>query len=257
MTFLDAFILGMVEGVSEFLPISSTGHLILTSHFLGLEQTEFVKSFEVAIQLGAILAALALYAKTLFSSWQTMWRVGLAFIPTAILGLLFHDLIKEVFLESALIVVVALAAGGVLLIGFEQWYKRPPSAHADLARIPPKNAVLIGVGQSLALLPGVSRSAATIVTGLLLGMDRKAVVEFSFLLAVPTMAAATGLDLLKSETGFSAEEFRLLAVGFVTAFIVALLAIRWLLSYVQRHTFTTFGVYRIALAFVYAMFFLR
>lgn len=256
MTFFDAVVLGVVEGISEFLPISSTGHLILASHLLGIEQTEFLKTFDIVIQLGAILAALLLYGKTLLTSWQVTLRVAVAFVPTAIIGLLLHDLVKSVFLESDLIVVMALALGGAFLIGFEHFYRRPPSAHTDLRRIPVPNALLIGVGQSLAMLPGVSRSAATVVSGLLLGMDRKAVVEFSFLLAIPTMAAATGLDLLKSQAGFTRQEFLLLAAGFVTAFAVALVAIRWLLSYVQHHTFTAFGVYRLALAAVYALFFL-
>lgn len=257
MTFLDALLLGLVEGVTEFLPISSTGHLILTSHVLALPQTAFLKTFEVVIQLGAILAALLLYAGTLLRSSAVTLRVAVAFVPTAVIGLLLHDVIKTVFLASDLIVVWALAVGGVVLIVFEQWYKRPPSAHTDLARLPLLTAVLIGVGQSLALLPGVSRAAATIIAGLLLGMDRKAVVEFSFLLAIPTMAAATGLDLLTSKAGFSAQEMLLLATGFLTAFVVALLAIRWLIAYIQHHSFTAFGIYRILLAGVYAVFLLR
>lgn len=256
MTLMDAVVLGAVEGIAEFLPISSTGHLILAEHLLGLPQTEFLKSFSVAVQLGAILAAAALYAKTLLTSWQILLRVGIAFLPTAAIGLLLHDVIRAVFLGNDAVVTAALAGGGVALIAFERWYRPPPTAHGVSARMPLANAFLIGLGQSLALLPGVSRSAATVVAGLLLGMDRKAVVEFSFLLAIPTMAAATGLDLLTSRAGFTGQEWGLLAVGTCVAFGVALVAIRWLLSYVQHHTFTAFGVYRIALAAVYAVFFL-
>lgn len=257
MTVWDALLLGAVEGITEFLPVSSTGHLILASHLLGLAQTDALKSFEVAVQLGAILAVAVLYGRRLATSWPVMLRVGVAFVPTALLGAAFHGVIKEVFLGSDVIVVAALAGGGIALIVFERWYKRPPSAHTDLARIPLQTAALVGLGQSLALLPGISRAAATIVAGLLLGMDRRAVVEFSFLLAIPTMAAATGFDLLRSTAGFTPHELLLLAAGCATSFAVATVAVRWLLAYVQHHTFTAFGVYRLALACLYAVFFLR
>ncbi len=257
MTTLQALLLGSIEGITEFLPISSTGHLILASKLLHVEQTEFLKTFEVAIQLGAILAALLLYWRRLFFSWQTFLRVSVAFIPTAVIGLLLHGFIKRVLLGNDIVVVFALAGGGIALILFEQWYKPRQHSHSHIAQLPLPSAALVGCGQSLALLPGISRAAATIVSGLLLGMDRKTVVEFSFLLAIPTMAAATGLDLLSSTTGFSPDEWITLATGFLAAFVVALLAIRWLLHFIAHHSFTPFGVYRIVAALLYAAVMLR
>lgn len=257
MDTLQALVLGVVEGVTEFLPVSSTGHLILASKLMAIPESDFLKSFEVAIQLGAILAALLLYWRSLLLSPQILLRVCVAFLPTAVIGLLLHGFIKRVLLGSDVVVLWSLLIGGIALIVFEQWYGPRQASHSHLKSISLKTAFLIGVGQSLALLPGVSRSAATIVSGLLLGMDRKSTVEFSFLLAIPTMAAATGLDLLSSETGFSASEWTMLSVGFVAAFLVALVAIRWLIRYVSHHTFTPFGIYRIAAAALYALFILR
>lgn len=248
MTILQAIILGIVEGVTEFLPISSTGHLILTSKLLGIADSDFLKSFEIAIQFGAILAVVVLYWKRLFSHKETWKKVFVAFLPTAVIGFLLYKILKTYLLSNSLLVVWSLALGGIALIIFELWHVRRSHQTQPLNY---KNSFLTGLAQSLAIIPGVSRSGATIVAGLIMGISREAIVEFSFLLAVPTMAAATAYDLYKSAGSFSFSEFHILAIGFVVSFIVALASIVWLLKFIKNHTFIWFGVYRIiaALAF--------
>lgn len=253
MTFFDSIILGIVEGITEFLPISSTGHLVLTSTILGIPPEAFLKTFQIAIQFGAICAVLLLYWK-LFLNPEVLKRLAVAFIPTAAIGFLMYGIIKSVFLESPMIVVSALFLGGVALIVFELLHKEPADATESVEKMTYLHAGLIGLFQSVAIVPGVSRSAATIVGGLLLGLKRVTIVEFSFLLAVPTMAAATGYDILKNASLFSFDQFGLLATGFVTSFVVALLAIRFLLSYVKNHSFIPFGIYRIVIAILFFVF---
>jgi undecaprenyl-diphosphatase len=251
MTYLHAFILGVIEGVSEFLPISSTGHLILTSHLLHLEQTDFQKSFEIAIQLGAILSVVVLYWRTLLVNFEILKRVITAFIPTAILGFIFYKIIKKVLLGSNTVVLCSLLIGGVFLILFELWHREKKGAFEELSDISYSKSFTIGLFQVVAMIPGVSRSAATIIGGLILGIRRKTIVEFSFLLSVPTMVAATGLDMIKSGGQFSLEEFGLLFMGFTTSFIVALLSIKWLLHFIKNHTFISFGIYRILISLLF------
>ena len=197
MTILHAIILSIIEGITEFLPISSTGHMVLASTLLKIQETEFVKSFEIIIQLGAILAVLLLYWKKLLTNKDTFIRVAIAFVPTGIVGLVLYKYIKDVLLGNPWIVVIALAIGGVLLILIEKFHKEKSG------KISLFDAFLIGCAQSLSVIPGVSRAAATIAGALLLGIPRESAVEFSFLLAIPTMAAATGLDLLKSGHQFT------------------------------------------------------
>ncbi len=256
MSYLDAIILGIVEGITEFLPVSSTGHLILASRVLNIPQTDFVKSFEIAIQFGAIIAVLVLYGHMLITHRQVFTRVAVAFVPTAIIGLLLHGFVKQYLIGSERITLWALLLGGIALIIFEYWHTERHDAHDDLAHIPYKTAALIGVFQSIALVPGVSRSGATIIGGLLLGMRRTAIVEFSFLLAIPTMAAATALDMWKSAGSFTGGEFGLLAAGFLAAAVTAFAAVRWFLQYIRTHSFVPFGVYRIVLALIFFAFFL-
>lgn len=256
MTVLQSIILGIVEGITEFLPISSTGHLILFGKLLGVGDSDFTKSFEIAIQLGAILAVVVLYWRKFATANKAFWKnLALAFLPTAVIGFIFYKIIKYYFLGNAMLVVWALALGGVLLIVFEYWYKK--QGKNGSGEISKKQAFIIGLVQSLSAVPGVSRSAATIVGGMLSGVDRQTIVEFSFLLAVPTMAAATGYDLLKSAGSFSFNQFYLLAIGFVVSFLVAMAAIKWLLNYVKNHTFTAFGIYRIVAAFIFWLFVVR
>lgn len=268
MTFLHAIILGIVEGITEFLPISSTGHLILTGRLLQIPSTDFVKSFEISVQLGAILAVAVLYWKKLWE-WKTIKKLFAAFAPTAILGLIFFKIVKTYLLGSEPVVLWALFLGGVFLVGFEWWYARrkgilrPPrpvwagQAQDDndggIENISYQKSFVIGLVQSLAIIPGVSRSAATIVGGLLLGLKRKTIVEFSFLLAVPTMIAASALDLYKSAGSFAGADYGILAVGFIVTFIIAIAAIKWLLAFIQKHSFIGFGAYRIIIALAFWM----
>lgn len=248
MTYLHALILGIIEGISEFLPISSTGHLILTSHLLHLEQTDFQKSFEIAIQLGATLSVVVLYWQTLLVNLAVLKRVFLAFIPTAILGFTFYKIIKGVLLGSNTVVLCSLLMGGFFLILFEFWHREKESASEELSDISYSKSFMIGLFQAVAMIPGVSRSAATIIGGLALGIKRRTIVEFSFLLSVPTMVAATGLDLIKSGGHFSSEELHLLLTGFIASFIVALLSIKWLIHFIKNHTFISFGIYRMLIS---------
>ncbi len=247
MTYFHVLILAIVEGITEFLPISSTGHLILTGKLLGLASGEFLKTFDIAIQSGAILAVVVLYWRLLLVRRDVLIRVVAAFIPTGILGLVFYKMVKE-WLGSPMVVVWSLAIGGLVLILFERAHQEQSGALDDAGKMSIKTAVAIGFFQALALVPGISRAAATICGGRYLGLSRRAIVEFSFLLALPTMAAATGLDLMKHTGEFSSSQFGQLIFGCAISFVVALLAIRFLLKYIQRHDFKAFGYYRILIA---------
>src|SRR3990167_833808 len=255
MDIVQAMLLGIIEGITEFLPISSTGHLILATEALGIPHTEFQKSFEIIIQLGAILAVISLYWKDLINL-EVLKKLFVAFLPTAAVGFLLYSFIKTYLIGNPLVVVWALALGGVALIVFELLHKENTEATAEVKDMSYKQAALIGLAQAAAVVPGVSRSAATILGGLLVGLKRVAIVEFSFLLAVPTMLAATGSAILQSASAFSTDQFGLLAAGFVSSFIVAMFAIKFLLSFVRTHSFIGFGVYRIALAGLFFLFIL-
>lgn len=252
MSYLHAIILSIVEGITEFLPISSTGHLVLTARLLSIPETDFVKSFEIIIQLGAILAVVVLYARRFINN-ITVWKnVIIAFLPTAILGVAFYKVIKSVLLGNELVTLAALFLGGIFLVLFEKyWYAKEKVHIHKIEDLSVKQSFLIGLAQSVSMIPGVSRAAATIVGGMSLGMDRKVAVEFSFLLAVPTMLAASGLDLIKTHFSFTGSEWGLLIVGFLGSFIVAIFAIKYFLQFIQHHTFVGFGWYRIILAVVY------
>jgi undecaprenyl-diphosphatase len=245
ITLFQSVILGVVEGITEFLPISSTAHLILASDLLRIAQSEYVKSFEIIIQLGAILAIVWLYWRS-FLNIELLKKIIVAFIPTGILGLVFYKIVKTYFLGNVAIVLWALAIGGILLIVLEKFHLHKMDREAiDVTKITYRQCLWLGVFQSIAMIPGVSRSAATIVGGMLMGVPRKTIVEFSFLLAVPTMAAATGLDLLKSSGSWSGSQVGVLAVGFIVSFVMAVAAVKWLLQYIQRNTFVPFGIYRL------------
>lgn len=286
MPIFHSLILGLVEGFTEFLPISSTAHLTLTSHILGLEQSAFVKSFEIAIQSGAMLAVIVLFWRK-FLDAQILRKVITAFVPTAIIGFVLYKLIKDYLLGNITVILWALAIGGVLFIIFEKLFYRKngsvvlkeevitvassdgsvllkseqetiqveTSPESEIRNLSYRKTVIIGLAQALAVIPGVSRSAATIFGGLFLGMSRVAVVEFSFLLAVPTILAATGYDLLKNSNVFTADQTGSLIIGFVAAFVTALVGIKFLLSYVKKSTFVGFGVYRIVLAVLFFLLF--
>lgn len=257
MDFFQVIILSIVEGISEFLPISSTGHLILASDVLKIQQTNFVKDFQIIIQFGAILAIVLLYWDSLFKK-SLLWRKVLtAFIPTAIIGFTLFKFIKTIFLGNLYITLASLFLGGIVLIVLELIYKEKEHHVDKIEDISYKNALLIGIFQSIAIIPGVSRSAATIISALFLGTKRKAATEFSFLLAVPTMLAATGLDLIKSNFLFSTNEWLMLLVGFIGAFITAFIVVKWFLKYIQTHTFIPFGIYRIIAAALFYLVILK
>ena len=247
MNIIEAIILGIVEGVTEFLPISSTAHLILSSRVLGLAQNEFIKSFEIIIQLGAILSVIVLYGRPLLQKREVWTKVAAAFVPTAVVGFALYKIIKHILFESIETILASLFLGGLFLVIVEKTHTEDRAAIDDVAKIAYRTAVIIGLCQALSVIPGVSRAAATIMGGLILGIKRKTIVEFSFLLAIPTMLAATGFDLLKSAPAFSSDQFFLLAAGFVTSFIVAMISIKFLLQFIQNNNFILFGIYRMTL----------
>ncbi len=251
MNLIQALIFGIVEGITEFLPISSTGHLMLTARAMGLTQTEFLKTFEIVIQFGAILSVIVLYWRPILLNLNILKRVIIAFIPTAVLGLVFYKIIKQFLMKSEQVVLWSMFIGGICLIVFELIHREKDDAIEDIGLIPYSTLLIIGLFQSIAMVPGVSRSAATIVGGLILGLKRKTIVEFSFLLAIPTMLAATTLDLYKNIGQFSISQINFLSAGFVFSFIFALLSVKFLLNFIKQHTFISFGVYRIILALVF------
>lgn len=257
MDISQAVILGIIEGITEFLPISSTGHLILASSLLGIAQDEFVKTFEIAIQLGAVLAVVALYWRS-FLDTELLKKILVAFIPTGIIGLGLYHIVKTYLLGNNAVVLASLFMGGVILIAFERWHgaAEPGETGPTMSGITYRQSFIIGVCQAVALVPGISRSGATVIGGMMLGITRTVIVEFSFLLAVPTMLAATGLDLLNVGTSFAYREWLMLSTGFLVSFVVAAVAVRWLVTYVRGHSFTGFGVYRIILSVLFAAFLL-
>ncbi|HXV18634.1 MAG TPA: undecaprenyl-diphosphate phosphatase [Candidatus Omnitrophota bacterium] len=254
MSLWHALVLGAVEGISEFLPISSTGHLMLAAKLLNIPDSAFLKNFYIAVQLGAILAVVALYGRRFWRDWDVWKRVLAAFLPTCLVGFVLYKIIKQYFLSDTGIVLWALFLGGIFLILFEIFHLHPKDPDGGPGKISYKNCVLIGLCQALAVVPGVSRSAATIIGGSLLGLRRKTIVEFSFLVAVPTMLAATTLDILKMERPFSADEFSVLLAGCLASFGVALLSIKLLLYFIKKHGFIPFGIYRIAVSALFWIF---
>ena len=253
---LKAAILGLVEGATEFVPVSSTGHLIVVSNWLGLVD-ERAKTFNIFIQLGAILAIVWLYRTRLARSVTEARRdsagrrliinLMVAFLPSAIVGFLAHDWIKSRLFNPA-VVAVALIVGGILILLIERWGQR--SVVDDVNQVPTRSAFGVGLAQVLSLIPGTSRSGATIMGGYALGLSRTAATEFSFFLAIPVMFAATGYDLLKSWALLAAPDLPMFAVGFVVSFVSALIVVRLFLSYVSKHSFRAFAWYRIVLGVI-------
>lgn len=260
---LSIILLSVIQGLTEFLPVSSTGHLILTSHLLGLSEGEFVKSFEIAIQLGSIFSIIFLYFRRLTGIGNSgkppvlFWaKILTAFIPTGILGFLFYKIIKHYLLSNPLVVVVSLAVGGIVLIILELTHKEKSTFEVpeDISYF---RAFSIGLFQSLSMIPGVSRAGATIIGGLLLGLKRKSAVEFSFFLAVPTMFAAVGYDLIKTGSSFTIAQWKTLGIGFIISFIVAAMAVKTFLRFISKYNFIPFGVYRILIGLIYWIVVLR
>ncbi|MBK9464151.1 MAG: undecaprenyl-diphosphate phosphatase [Chitinophagaceae bacterium] len=244
MNIFEAIIIAIVEGLTEFLPVSSTGHMIITEKILGVPDNDFTKLFTVGIQLGAILAVVVLYWKKFidFKSWHFYLKLLVAVIPALVLGFIFSDKIDSL-LESSLTVAISMIAGGIILLFIDNVFKTPTIETEEKIGFP--KAFIIGLWQCIAMIPGVSRSAASIIGGMQQSLTRKLAAEFSFFLAVPTMAAATGYKMLKGYKTLNAEHIKLLAIGNVVAFIVALLAIKFFISFLQKHGFKLFGYYRI------------
>ncbi len=252
MNFIQSIIIAVVEGLTEFLPISSTGHMIIAEKALNIESTDFTKMFTVAIQLGAILAVVVLYGKKFFDfkRWQFYIKLIVGVIPAIVLGALFNDKIDDL-LESTTTVAIALLAGGIILLFIDKAFKSQTINSEKGVSF--GKSFIIGIWQCLAMVPGVSRSAASIIGGMQQKLTRNAAAEFSFFLAVPTMGAATGYKLLKYyklKGGFSTEEIKVLAVGNVVAFIVALIAIKFFITFLKKYGFRIWGIYRIILGAV-------
>lgn len=263
MSIFESIIIAIVEGLTEFLPVSSTGHMIITQGLLGVESDDFVKAFTVIIQFGAILSVVVLYWKRFFRlnnepapegasavqrflhKFDFYWKLLVAFIPAAIIGLLFSDKIDEL-LESVTVVAVMLVLGGIFMLFCDKIFNHG----SDETKLTERKALYIGLFQCIAMIPGVSRSMATIVGGMAQKLTRKAAAEFSFFLAVPTMCAASGYKLLKlilSDEGIQllTNNLGVLIIGNVVAFVVALLAMKWFVAFLTKYGFKVFGIYRI------------
>lgn len=246
MSIFEAIIIAIVEGLTEFLPVSSTGHMILAQGFMGVKSDEFVKAFTVIIQFGAILSVLILYWKRFFQTMDFYWKLLVAFLPAAVIGFLLGDFIDSM-LENVWVVAIMLVLGGIFMLFVDKWFTHPEETEPKMTF---KHALKIGFAQCIAMIPGVSRSMATIVGGMAQGFSRKTAAEFSFFLAVPTMAAASGykfLGLLKDESTrqMLSENINTLIIGNVVAFIVAMLAIKFFINFLTKYGFKAFGYYRI------------
>jgi undecaprenyl-diphosphatase len=242
MSPLDAVIIAIVEGITEFLPISSTGHMIITEGILGLKNTDFTKTFIVNIQFGAILSVVVLYWRKFFQSLDFYIKLFIAFIPAAVIGFLLHDFIDDLF-ESVVVVAVTMLAGGIILLFVDRWFCNPSQDQS----ITGKKALIIGCFQCIAMIPGVSRSAAAMIGGMSQKLDRATAAEFSFFLAVPTMFAASAYKLIKNYQTITSETIGILLLGNAVAFVVAMLAIKSFIAYLTKHGFIVFGWYRIAI----------
>lgn len=256
MNILQSIILGIIEGLTEFLPVSSTFHLIVTSQLLSLTDSDFLKMFEVVIQGGAICALLFIYAKTLWLDRELSLKVGLSFIPTAIVGALLYKMIKGIFFGSNNLMLAAFVGVGLIFLIIERLVKQKKLVLTkSLANLSYAQALSIGLAQSLAVVPGVSRAGSVIVAMMGMGYKRDEAAKYTFLLSLPTILAAAALDLFKNRTLLTGlgNEKTVLAVGFVTAFIVAYLVVRWLLGYLKSHTLEIFAWYRLALGLLLAL----
>lgn len=253
MTWIQAVIIAIVEGLTEFLPVSSTGHMILASALMGIHEDEFVKSFEVIIQLGAILAVLAIYYKRFLVSFDIYLKLFVAFLPTGIMGFLAYKTIKA-YLFNPATVSISLIVGGVVLILLDKWTAKRESRYTEIENISYLDAFKIGLIQCLSMIPGVSRSAATIFGGVYAGFNRVQAAEFSFLLAIPTMFAATGYDVLKNHELFTVDTAPIMALGAAVAFVVALLAVKAFVSFLTKYGFKHFGWYRIIVGVLFLVY---
>jgi len=240
----QAIIIGIIEGFTEFLPISSTGHMIVASEFLGVSQDNLTKAYEVIIQFAAILAVMLVYRDKISLKKIDLWsKLFIAFLPLAIVGFIFKDLIKELFNVNT--VAIMFIIGGIIFLIVEKFYKEQESHTNEVENVSYRQAFAVGVAQIFSLIPGTSRAGATIIGGMLVKMNRKTSAEFSFLLAIPVMGAVTAYDLLKHYHEFADANWPAFSIGFLVAFIVAYATIKLFLVFLQRFTFVAFGIYRI------------
>lgn len=254
MSLISLLILSLIEGITEFLPISSTGHLIITSRLLQLPTTEFLKSYEIFIQFGAILAVIVNYHHKITEIKNYFLPLIFAFLPTVVAGLIAYKFIKTYLLGNYFITLSALFWGGIVIIAVELWLKKFPRSTTLNNVISPNQAFIIGLTQTLSLIPGVSRAAASILGARLQQVNQKTAVEFSFFLAIPTVIAATGLDLLKTGLNYSTWQWGYLSLGCFTSFISALIVIKLFLKFIENHSLIWFGIYRIFLTAIFYLF---
>ncbi len=252
MNIIQSIILAVIEGITEFLPVSSTGHMILASSIMKIQDDTFVKTFEISIQLGAIMAIALMYIKRFFQNLDIYIKLFVAFLPTAIVGFFAYDFIKA-YLFNPIVVSISLIIGGIILIWIDKTVINQKTEIESLEKIPYKNAFYIGLMQCLSMIPGTSRAAATIVGGVFNRLDKKQATEFSFLLAIPTMFAATGYDLIKTPIKFDNNEILLLLIGLVFAFISAWFAVKIFLKIVVNYGFKHFGYYRIVIGLIFLL----
>ncbi len=257
MNIIHSVILGIVEGITEFLPISSTAHLIIASKFLGISQSEFVQMFEVVIQSGAIIAVILLQSSYVLNHKKTLKNVLISFIPTAIIGFVLHEVIKKVFFNSNDLIITSMAIIAIVFLVVEYLIRlKKITLTKSLESITMRHALLIGLAQSIAVIPGVSRAGIVMIAMMLLGYKRSQAALYSFMLAVPTIFAASALDLYKGREVLAASHNQLgmLAIGWLASLATAFIAIKWLLTYLQKNTLVLFAYYRIALAIILVLF---
>jgi len=252
MDIIQAIIIGIIEGFTEFLPISSTGHMIVASQFLGIEKSAVIDAYMVIIQFAAILAVMLLYREKIDIKEIDLWqKIMVAFLPLAVVGFLLKDWIKEIFVSST--VAWMFIIGGIIFIVVEYFHKDEEKESKEIDEVTWRQALIIGFGQIFSLVPGTSRAGSTIIAGMLSGVNRKTSTEFSFLLAIPVMMAVSGYDLLKHYKDFIGADLTAFVVGFIVAFIVAYATIKLLIVFLQRFTFVAFGIYRIIFGIILLM----
>ena len=253
MTLIQSIIIAIIEGITEFLPISSTGHMIIASTLMKINNDEFVKTFEICIQIGAIMAIMLMYVKKFLSGLNIYFKLMVAFLPTAIIGFLAYDIIKS-YLFNPIVVATSLILGGIILIFIDQRVENQQTTVLEIESISYKNAFLIGLFQCISMIPGVSRAAATIIGGIFNGLNKKQATEFSFLLAVPTMLAASSYDLLKTNIHFNSQEIMILGLGLAIAFVTAWITVKFFLKFISHYGFKHFGYYRIVIGIIFLLF---
>lgn len=253
MSWIQALIIAIIEGLTEFLPVSSTGHMILADSLMQVKDHDFAKTFEIVIQLGAILSVVVIYFRRFLVGINIYLKLFVAFLPTGVIGLLAYKTIKA-YLFNPVTVSISLIVGGVVLILLDRRTENRISRYKQVEDLSYGAALKIGLIQCLSMIPGVSRAAATIFGGVFSGFDRRQAAEFSFLLAVPTMFAASGYDLLKEKDNIHSDDIRLLLFGALIAFLVAIVAIRGFIAFLNKYGFKHFGYYRIVLGLLFLIY---